>query len=262
MTYEDIIRRIADNLGLSATNGVFRATARRDIYDVLQLIVRKSEFPKKLYEITIADAENDNDPVTPWEEADMPSDFYLPIEVIFFASSGNRFGEIEITRETYEKWIPDTSVTTDSFNELITAATPQELIWTQENFDYDGYIGYVFTDTQPRKILWKPPVNGTLKVYYTNDFTQFAASEYANSPGIHRVFQELIVDSVTVKMLTRKYRMVKTEVELVALRSELSEYKAKVVSGQSDFVGYTQKSAETDRVEPFNFLNDSTMLLD
>ena len=54
MTYENLIRRIADNVGLSATNGIFRATARRDIYDVLQLIVRKSEFPKKLYEVTIA----------------------------------------------------------------------------------------------------------------------------------------------------------------------------------------------------------------
>ena len=262
MTYEDIIRRIADNLGLSPTNGIFRAVARRDIYDVLQLIVRKSEFPRKLYEVTIANAESSSEPPIPFEEADMPSDFYLPIEVMFFASNGNRFGEIELTRETYEKWIPDVAVTTDSFNELVTGASPQELIWTQENFDYDGYIGYVFTATHPRKILWKPPVNGTLRIYYTNDLTQFTAEQYGNTPGIHKVFQELVVDSVTVKQLTRKYRTIKgDQVALEALRSELSEYKTKVRDGSADFIGYSQKDAETDRVEGFNFLNDPSMLI-
>lgn len=261
MTYEQIIRRIADNLGVSATNGVFRATARRDIYDVLQLIIRKSEFPKKLYEVTIVDAEDSLGPPTPFEEADMPSDFYLPIEVIFFATSGNRFGEIEMTRETYERWNPNVEVTTSSFNDLVTGASPQELIWTTENFDYDGYIGYCFTDTQPRKILWKPAVNGTLKIYYTNFLSPFTAKQYDETPGMHSVFNELIIDSVTVKMLIRKYRITTDQVALDALRSELSEYKAKVKEGNADFVGYTQKTAQTSKVEGFDFLNDSEMWL-
>ena len=261
MTYEQLIRRIADNTGASPTNGMFRATARRDIYDVLQLTIRKSEFPKKLYEVTIADADDGSENPVPFEETELPSDFYLPIEVIFFASSGNRFAEIEMTRETYERWLPNVELSTESFNELVTDATPEEIIWTQENFDYDGYVGYLFTETVPRKIIWKPPVNGTLKIYYTNDFTQFTSSQYANAPDIHRIFSELVVDSVTTKMLVRKFRTVKDEVGLVALKSELAEYKEKVKDGMKDFVGYTQKKAETPRVEPFNFLNDPSMLL-
>ena len=207
-------------------------------------------------------ADDGNSPPTPFEEVSMPSDFYLPIEVIFFATSGNRYGEIEMTRETYERWNPNVNVVTSSFNDLVTGASPQELIWTQENFDFDGYVGYCITDTEPRKIIWKPAVNGTLKVYYTNFLSPITAAQYDTMPGIHQVFNELIIDSVTVKMLTRKYRTIKNDqVALEALRSELSEYKTKVKDGNADFIGYSQKTAQTSRVEGFDFLNDSEMWL-
>jgi len=264
MIYEQLIRRIADNMNMPIANGVFRATARRDIYDVLNLIGRKSEFPKKLFEVVIADSDAGIvgvDPPVPVNSVNLPSDFYIPVEVMFFATSGNRFAELEMSRETYEKWNPNVLLVTESFNDLVTSGTPLELMWTQENFDYDGYIGYHFTETQPRTIIWKPAANGTLKVYYTTFDEQFLANQYSNVPNIHAVFSEIVVDGVTTKMLVRKLKTAKTEVEFYGLKTELNEYKEKFKEGVNDFVGYTQKRATSPRMEPFDFLNDPDMLI-
>ena len=259
MTYNEMVRRIGHNLGFVSLNSAFISIAKKDIFDVVTMIMRKAEIPKILFSDVIDDDEDDA--TNPTSSITLPTDFYIPVEVMFFASSGNRFPEIEMTRETYERWNPNVNLTTESFASIVTSATPQELIWTTENFDFDGYIGYLFTDTQPQTLIWKPAVNGTVKIYYAV-FPLTMFTDLTTTPEIHQAFHSTIVDAVTLKMLVRRLTdKTLTEIQFVGIRSSIKEYKESFKESLADFTGYSKKTAETPIMEAFAFLNDPAMEL-
>jgi len=188
-----------------------------------------------------------------------PNGFYAPVEVIFYASSGNRYMQEEMTLEDFMKWRPDVTSNTGSFNTLVTNATPTELYWTRENEDYDGVVGYTFDFNNPRRLLWKPSVNGFLKIYYISEAVDDITT-LSNSPAIIPVFHEVVVDGVTLKNLVRMLKNASQD-KVAGLQSAVSIYRKSYQEGIADLSGIMQKTASTTRMEAFDFLNDRSMLL-
>lgn len=253
MTYQEIIRRTAANLSIVSISTAFIAVAKRDMYDVVNTITRKVQFLKAVKVETITDSSGD---------LTLQSDFFFPVEVVFFDSNGNQFVSVEIQREAFEKWAPNVALETQSFVNLVTSATPDIYIWTQENEDYDGKVGYLFTDTDPVTLKWKPLVGGTVNVLYAI-YDNTAITTVSNSPAIHKVYHELIVIGITLKLLHRKLLVVETEVELIAIQSSIKIYRAEYTDMMGDLVAFSEKKAtfEVQQMEGFDFLNDRRMLL-
>jgi len=253
MTYQEIIRRTAANLSLTSVSSAFVAVAKRDMYDVVNSITRKVQFLKAVRTDTITDASGD---------LVLQTDFFFPVEVVFFDENGYQFVSVELQREAYEKWIPNVTVETQSFVNLVTSATPDTYVWTQENEDYDGKVGYLFTETDPRALKWKPLVDGTVRVIYAT-YDDTAITTVSNSPEMHKVFHELIVIGITLKLLYRKLLVTAQEIELIAIQSSIKIYQNEYKDMMADLTSYAEKKAtfEVQRMEPFDFLGDRSMLL-
>jgi len=254
MTYQEIIRRTAANLSLTSISSAFIATAKRDMYDVVNAITAKVRFLKAVNSEDITDASGD---------LVLEDDFFLPVEVVFFNESDHQYISVEMQRESFEKWTPNVALITESFNSLVTSATPDVYVWTKENEDFDGKIGYLFTETSPRALKWKPLVNGSVKIIYAT-YDETAIATLSNSPEMHKVYQELIVLGMTLKLLTRMLLAEDlTEIRLVAIRSSIKSYKEDYKDKMGDFTAYSDKKStfEVQRMEGFDFLNDRNMLL-
>lgn len=253
MTYQELIRRTAANLSITSISSAFIATAKRDMYDVVNSITRKIQFLKEVKESTITDASGD---------LTLETDFFFPVEVVFLNESGHQFISVEIQRESYEKWIPNVSLITTSFVELVTSATPDVYIWTRENEDFDGKIGYLFTDTSPRVLKWKPLVDGSVKVIYAK-YDENAITTLSSSPEMHKTFHELIVLGLTLKLLYRMLLSVESEVKLIAIDKSIRLYQKEFKDMIGDFTAFAEKKStfEVQRMEGFEFLNDRNMLL-
>lgn len=251
MNYNEIIDRVANNLGKSTKSSVFLSIAKKDIYDAITKFYRKTEPIKDTSEDAITvDA----------QELSLSSDFFMPLEVIFNDGEGLRYPSKELEYEEYLRWNPNTEVETTSFTELVTSATPQASIYTQENADFDGLVGYVFSDTNPQKLLWKPAINGTVYIYYST-YPTIDLSDLTASPDIYRVFHNLIVDEVTIRQLVRRLGEPKSDVELYGINSQLKHYRQERDEALNDLSGFVNVNAETPSIVPFNFLNAAEMYI-
>lgn len=280
MTYQEIIRRTAANLSLTSISSAFIAIAKRDMYDVFNAITRKIQNLKLLETTTINSEDNSylydvngaqiftaqgepiviNDNIS---DKVVPDDFYFPVEVVFYDTNGHQYVSEEIPREAFEKWIPDANLVTTSFVEQVTSATPNTYVWSRENEDYDGKIGYTFSDSSPLLLLWKPSVNGFMKLLYAK-YADTVISTLTSSPEMHKVYHELMVLGITLKLL---YRMLLekdlTEIRLIALRSSIKLYQAQYTEMIADMTAFVEKKAtfQVQQMEGFEFLNDRHMLL-
>lgn len=251
MTYADIQDRVLSNVGRTK-DGTFVETVKKDIFDVITKIYRKTEPIKKenTTEITIT---------TTSQETTVPDDFFVPNEVLFFDADGLRFPSKELQYEEYMRWNPEVDAVTTSFNELITPAVPAGILYTQENADLDGIVGFTFSDTKPQKLLWKPAVGGTIKLYYSAIAPEIA--DQADSPEISVMFHDLTVIGVTIRQLIRKLKDTSDQIKLIGLQTEIRHYKEEWNETLSNFYGFTNRNTSTPKIEPFDFLNDSSMLL-
>lgn len=253
MTYADIKKRIVTELGIEEVTPHTKAMIANDIYDIVLKIFRKAEPLKAEAEQTITSTD---------DYYELPTDFYSPLQVLFLDADGNRYYSREITYDEYLRWTPNVDLTIESFDELVTDATPEVMTYTTENFDNDGYVGFSFPDilySGKRRIVWKPGIDGTLKIYYLRLPTEIAA--ITDSPEINVAFWDLIVHGVVMRALRRKFKTAKNEVELWGLQKEYGEHKTEFEKGIAEFAGFVNKTSETYRVEPFDFLNDYTMLI-
>lgn len=251
MTYQDIIDRVIDNLGKPEQSSVFLSIIKKDIYDVLLKLYRKAEPIKAEQDATITDAS---------QEVAVASDFFLPLEVLFYDSDGLRFPTKELQYEEYLRWDPDVEASTTSFSELVTGASPASMIYTKENFDLDGLVGYVFIDESAVKLKWKPAINGSLKIYYVT-YPTSVISTLTSSPAFHKIFHELIVLEVTIKHIVRRLGKVSNEIELYGLQQQLSHYKRERDETLSNFAGFVNRNVSAPVVEMFDFLNDYGMTI-
>lgn len=253
MNYAQIMSRIYDNVGRKDNNRPtgLTDTMRNDIFDSLNKIYRRTEPIKEENSGIIITSES--------QELEMPSGFFLPIEVIFNSTDSQRYPSKELEYEEFMRWNPETEFITTSFTELVTTATPQASIITQENLDYDGLVGYTFTDTKPQKLVWKPAINGTISIYHS--VHPILPIELDEAPDIHDVFHELIVLEVTIKNLTRKLDMVESEIQLYGLNQKIKHYKEERMEMLNNLSGFVNKNAETPRIIPFDFLSDYSMLV-
>jgi len=254
LIYSDVIDRIFTNTGSKGNrDATLVETTKKDIYDSIIKIYRKAEPIKKENPTTITIT-------TVAQIATLPTDFFLPREVLFYATDGQRYDSRELEYEEYMRWNPDSEVLTTSFSELLTPVTPAELTYTKENFDYDGLVGYSFTDSDPQTLVWKPAINGTIKIYYSS-FPADVELVLTESPAMHKVFHELIVLDVTIKQLVRKLGETIDQIKLFALQNSINYYKAERADMLKDFLVYVNTNTSTPIIEPFDFLNDPEMML-
>lgn len=271
MTYKDILVRVANNLALPSMTSAFLSVAKKDIYDVLCVLTQEHEFVTEEKTIAITSA------ITSIEIMTYIPDFFSPLELIFLDSDGNRLFVKEVLPETLLKWNPNIELATESFNELVTDATPQTILYSSENEQLDGYVGYTFTDDFIAQLKWKPAVNGSIKIIYVKHpilsdlgygfnygFNYGSNDLLGFTPPLNPAFHTMIVESITIKNL---YRMLldKTisETQIVSIRSIISEHQAQLKKQSEAFGAFIKKTAtfEAKEIEFFDFLNDRTMLL-
>ena len=188
----------------------------------------------------------------------LPSDFFLPLEVLFYNTDGNRYPCKELQKEEYARWNPNVTLATTSFNDIVTQATPFPIIYSQENADYDGLIGYCFPDTNPKVLDWKPAITGSVKIFYAV-YPASTISALTASPDIHTIYQDLIVLGVTIQHLIRRLSGVKDQFELVGLQSAINRYAEDYKETLSNFNGYVNVNVSTPIITSFDFLNDPNM---
>jgi hypothetical protein len=251
--YADIINRIADNLGKDNQSAVFTSIVKNDIVDALNKIYRKGEPVKKVVEFNITSA----DPVPEGSynyEIVMPTDFFIPREVLFVTNQEQHFPVKELTYEEFLRWSPSV-IESGSFNDLVETlnpATPVPLLMTKENFDLDGYVGFTFSDTFPQKLLWKPSINGKVKIYYSAYIDDF---DIEDNTHIHDLFLSLIVIDVTLKYKIRQLSSPESDLNLYGLNRQISEYKEQYKEVLKDFLVYVNTNVSTTLIEPFELLN-------
>jgi len=255
MKYSEIINRVVTELGVEEITPAMKNTIVLDVYDVMLKMFQIAEpikAEKEYTGITTADSSKD-----------LESDFYAALEVVFLNADSNRFFAKELLYEEYLRWNPNVTLTTTSFNDLVTDATPRTTIWTMENFDNDGWIGYNIPDALSvgvrRYIQWKPGFDGSFKVYYIVEPP--AISDLTKTPGFTQVFHTVLVSGATMKGLRRMFKAAKTDVELIGLQTMYREFKQEFKEGAADFAGFINKTVSTMRVEPFDYLNDMEMLI-
>ncbi len=260
MTYNTIVQRIRKNLGLTALTQQELDDIKLDIVDIITLVTREAESLKAVATITATD-----DGTTEQSQdlsASPFSNFYMPLEVVFFSSSGNKYISKEIEHEEYLKWNPNASAETATFSEIASDSDPDELTYTIENEQLDGYVCYTIKDTFPMTMSWKPRIAGTIQVLYLQvGVSESITSPETSKPSLHEAFHNVIIDGVMVRQLQAKITKVDNEVQLYALNGLLKNYKDSFDKGLAKFSGYINKRVETARIEPFDFLNDRTMLL-
>lgn len=261
MDYRTIIQQISLNLGVDNPSTREIDVVKRDVYAVLMFLMRKSAPIQKTHNVASL--------TTSDESTFLPSDFYLADQVIIYASSGNRYFSKELEHEEYLRWQPNPELTVESFNELVTDATPQEIFYTKENFDYDGYVGWTIPDemvdnsgTLVYQMIWKPTFTGSMDVLYKSiDGIGLSDVALTITPEIRRAFHDTLVSGGTTKALQRKIMHAKSEIELASMQLSYRLYKDDYDNGVAELAGVTNASSETPRIEPFEYLNDWDMMI-
>lgn len=252
MDYAQIISRVQDNVGREGNRAVGLSDIyKNDIYDALLKIYRITE-PIK--------AEISTDITADAQELELPDDFFVPLEVIFNSSDNQRFPSKELEYEEYMRWNPTIELVTTSFSEIVTSASPQAGLYTQENIDFDGLVGFTFSDTNPQKLLWKPAIDGSVILYYVT-YPEIEITDLAGLPDIHKVFHELIVLEVTIKQLVRKLDTITEEVKLYGLNGKIKHFKEERTEMLSNLAGFVNRNTSTPIMTPFDFLSDYSMLV-
>lgn len=270
MTYKDILTRVANNLALPSITSAFLSIAKKDIFDVLCVLIQEHEFITTEINIPITTSITSIDLST-------YADFFSPLELVFLDSDGNRLYTKEVLPETFLKWNPSAEYSTESFNELVTDAMPTTILYSAENEQLDGYVGYTFTDDFVAQLRWKPAINGSIQMIYVRmpilsdvgygfnyGFNYGSNDLLGFTPPLNPAFHTIIVESITVKMLYRMLLDEKlTEIRLIAIRSLIKEHQAQLKSQSDTFAAFVKKTAtfEAKEIEFFDFLFDRNMLL-
>ena len=190
-----------------------------------------------------------------YQELDMPSDFFTPIEISFSDVDDNILYSAELTQEEFMKW--HTQAWTSTAGEVIdpNSLRPVPEIYTKENFMYDGKVGYYFIVEETKTVLhWKPKYTGTITIVYS--YMPAIAVTDGTNPQTKAAFDEMIVDGATLRGLRRKLAQSKSEAEIIAIRSAMVEFRASYQDAFTDYYDATTKKAETPYIEPWDFLED------
>ncbi|MHB9147705.1 MAG: hypothetical protein ACYC2U_04725 [Candidatus Amoebophilus sp.] len=190
----------------------------------------------------------------------LPSDFFLPLEVVFSNSESQRFPVRELQYEEYLRWNPNIVVETSSFTDLVTNAVPVPMAMTEENAMLDGLIGYVFSDTNPIRLKWKPAIDGVVQIFYAV-YPTSAISDLTASPDIHTIYQDLIVLGVTIQQLTRRLTSPKDQIELFGLQTAIKRFGEDYQETLKNFGGYVNTNTSAPIIQPFDFMNDYDMFI-
>jgi hypothetical protein len=270
MTYKDILVRVANNLALPSMTSAFLSMGKKDIYDVLCVLIQEHEFVTTEVEIPITTSITSVDLST-------YADFFSPLELIFLDTEGHQLVSKELLPETFLKWNPQIETVTTSFAEIVTDATPEAMLYTPENELLDGYLGYTFTDDFVPLLRWKPEVNGSVKMIYVRmpvlladglgfnyGFNYGSNDLLGFTPPMNPMFHTMIVEAITLKMLLRDYRRKDiTEAQIIANRELYSKHEKEFKAQSDKFAAYVKKTAtfEAKEIEFPDFLNDREMLL-
>lgn len=249
MKHKEIIDIVLHNLGYENPSAKERLAVKNDVYNVITILLRKSEGIKKFIEQEITT--NDSQLI-------LPEDLFEVKELVFISANGNTVQSKEIEYEKFMKWNTNLIPTSQSFSEIVTETTPVELFDTVENEELDGYIGYtLFDDDVIPKLLWKPSIDGTIKIYCTMiPFTDDIEADIE----IHKAFRNAIESGATVKGLVRKMVLADSDVKIFALNAAMKEYKSQYTDSASDFMGYVNRRITSGILEQFDFLNDRSMI--
>lgn len=242
--YRNIIRSVAVNIGINSPNSMEVSIIKKDIYDVSMKVFRHSKPIKENLS---------EDITTNAQELMLPENFFSADEVAFKDQNGQRYYTKELLEEEYLRWDPGYNVNETNFETVAINGEAQTIFNTVENLEFDGYVGYYFSDSESMSILkWKPAINGTVYMLYSvvpeDDIVNMDSE-----PKMHRAFRELLVLGASIKGLLRKD--VKTDIELANKTLKLRMWQDEFKQSSAEIAGYVNRTTSTPLVKPMDFMN-------
>lgn len=191
---------------------------------------------------------------------DMPTDFFVPLEVVFRESlKGTIILSSEVLYERFMNWnpnklYPDASESTGDVTKDV-ETDYMTYFYTEENVLYDGRIGYAFQFLQNSVRLWyKPAINGIVDIYYAHIPVLSNISE-GNPLDIIEAFSDMLVAGATHRQLVRKLKN-PGKWNLEGLAVEVRHYNVEYRRLTKVFAGYFDKEAEPSIIMPFSICDD------
>ncbi len=192
----------------------------------------------------------------------MPSDFFIPLEVKFTEGAETRYISKEMTPEEYFNWNPNISSLTSGQTLSFDAEDVKTYYRTDENLDYDGMMGFYFEYLGDQvRLYFKPKFDGLVEVYYTYIPTIQTKDKDLE---INELFSDILVDGACIRGLRRKLLEIgdkMSEAMLIAIRTASKDYKASYDRNMAEFIRWTMKEADTPQIRPFDMFSDTRMEL-
>lgn len=254
MTYQHIIDRVIENISsdkdLTANqkDAVIVKKVKHLLNDTVSELVVKTQYSKNEATLTIAETDT---------YKALPIDFFMGLGVIFKNEEGVILDSVEIVYEEYLKWNPTTDLSETSFSD-IAEGNINTIPITEENVRYDGRLGYTF-DYDAMQIKFKPTFTGTILLYYVKDFPIDADANA--SPNIHNAFSEALVIGTTIRYLTSRMANMSQDIGFYGLTTALKTYQTRYNDIKAEILDWVNRTIEVQKVRPFNFINDDTMLI-
>jgi hypothetical protein len=231
MKYNDIVKRVAVNLGIDSPSASHEAVIRDDISFTMKRILRMNETLRKhrTYQVQANDS-----------KLVMPEDTFLPHEVSFVSSTNGLLSKSELTNEEFEKLK-----------------------------DLDGDAGMLYYSFYPKEgdlleLQYSPAFIGRIKVFYSYVPVE-ELNRYSHNPKIKTAFTDLLVFGGTIQGLIRKQANLPadaTEIQYVGIRSSLKKYEDMYSKAFSDYGVLSKPRAESAIILPDGLLNDTDMIVE
>lgn len=242
--YNNIVRIVSINLGNKAPNSVDVSIIKNDIYSSLTKVYRKTKPAKETKIYNIKETKG---------EILLPENFFVADEIVFKDLDGNIYLSKEITEEQFLRWSPNVFQTDSNFENEVLGESVGKIIYTNDNSELDGYIGYCISDKENSMLLkYKPTINGTLDVFFSV-FPEDSIPDINDYPHVHKAFIDVLILGATISGLIRQKPT--NEIDLGDKTLKLRLYKDEYAQALSDYAGYVNRSVETPIVQPFDFLN-------
>jgi hypothetical protein len=191
----------------------------------------------------------------------LPSDFFLPFETVFSASTiGKTYVSSELLAEDWLRWRPNRIFLPEQPVDVTNVERAAVYSSTEENLLHDGKIGFYYdTNDKGAFLRWKPKFSGIITIYFSY-LPSMDVSDGAKAT-IHVVFAAMLIAGVTHRQLLKRIATSKNEVESIGIRVALSEYKKIYDRNLATYAGWVNRQSETHIMKPFGFLNDLNMEL-
>lgn len=197
--------------------------------------------------------------VKSFNSLELPSYVYVPFDAHFkvsIANSGAGYLNKEMTEEQYNRWVPYGGIKNPPEGEVyILDEGPQATVYTLDNLEFDGRIGYFFYVYEEKMyLMFKPAVDGAVTIRFsyipTIDTTESTAMP------IHTAFANGIIAGTSYRQLQKMLLQAQSELEVAKIQTLQGQYMNSYKSSVKVFSGFNRKKTKVASIKMFGICDD------